>query len=519
MVLLHKPSPVRDDTPMTTPPVVRLDGGPLTRDQIVHVAAGDNAVELGVHARQRITAAAEMIVRVVGEGQAVYGVTTGFGSLESVRIPDHQLSELQVNIVRSHAVGVGDPLPVDVTRGMMVLLAASLSRGHSGVRVDLVEALVALLNGGVTPVVPSRGSVGASGDLAPLAHLALVLIGEGEAWLADGVRVSGAAGLSALGIAPIALGPKEGLALLNGTHLMASIGALALTDAERLFEAAHVAAAMSVDALLASSTPFDPRLHALRGRPQQQAVAKRLLVLLEGSAMRASHVDCVRVQDPYTLRCIPQVLGAIGEAFEYVKRALEPEFGAVTDNPLLFVEDGEVLSGGNFHGQPLSLPLDLLTIAVQELAAFSERRIYRLMDGRGDEFSLPPFLIAEPGTRSGLMVAQYMAASLVAEGAVLAHPAGVGSLPTSAGQEDFNSMGATAGLQALQVLALARRVVAVELIAAAQGFDLRRPLRSGPLLEAEYDKLRLLSPPLVEDRSQSAEFEAVAAAISAGVFG
>ena len=497
-----------------------LDGGALTRAEVVAVARGEAEVAIGEHARGGIAAAAALIARVAGEGQAVYGVTTGFGSLESVRIPDDQLSELQVNIVRSHAVGVGEPLPVEVVRGMLLLLAASLSRGHSGVRVDIVEALVELLNAGVTPVVPSRGSVGASGDLAPLAHLALVLIGEGEAFTPAGERIDGAAALRLVGVEPIALGPKEGLALLNGTHLMAAIGALALTEAEHLFDAAQVAAAMSVDALLGSSAPFDPRLHVLRNRPQQQAVAARLLELIDGSEMRESHVDCERVQDAYTLRCIPQVLGAVGEALAYVDRAIEPEFGAVTDNPLLFVEDGDVLSGGNFHGQPLSLPLDMLTIAVQELAAFSERRIFRLMDGRsGDPHALPPFLIAEPGTKSGLMIAQYMAASLVAEGAVLSHPAGVGSLPTSAGQEDFNSMGATAGLQALQVLALARRVVAVELIAAAQGFELRRPLLSGPKLEAEYAKVRELSPPLLEDRSQAAEFEAVAEAIRQGVFG
>jgi histidine ammonia-lyase len=497
-----------------------LDGGALTRAEVVGVARGTVDVELGPHAREAVIAAADLIARVAGEGQAVYGVTTGFGSLESVRIPDDQLSALQVNIVRSHAVGVGEPLPVDVVRGMLLLLAASLSRGHSGVRVCIIESLIALLNAGVTPVVPSRGSVGASGDLAPLAHLALVLIGEGEALTPTGERIDGAAALQLVGVEPVALGPKEGLALLNGTHLMASIGALAVTEAQHLFAAAQVAAAMSVDALLGSSAPFDPRLHVLRNRPQQQAVAARLLALMEGSEMRESHVDCERVQDAYTLRCIPQVLGAVGEALDYVEHAIEPEFGAVTDNPLLFVEDGDVLSGGNFHGQPLSLPLDTLTIAVQELAAFSERRIFRLMDGRsGDPHSLPPFLIGDPGTKSGLMIAQYMAASLVAEGAVLSHPAGVGSLPTSAGQEDFNSMGATAGLQALQVLALARRVVAVELIAAAQGFDLRRPLLSGPALEVEYAKVRELSPPLVEDRSQAAEFEAVAEAIRLGVFG
>ena len=499
---------------------ITLDGGVLTRADVVAVANGDASVELGPTARARIAAAAELIARIAGEGQAVYGVTTGFGSLESVRIPDDRLSELQVNIVRSHAVGVGEPLPDDVVRGMLLLLAASLSRGHSGVRVEIVDALLALLASGVTPVVPSRGSVGASGDLAPLAHVALVLIGEGEARTPGGAVVDGATALRQAGVEPIALGPKEGLALLNGTHLMAAIGALAVTEAERLFAAAQVAAAMSVDALLGSSVPFDERLQVVRNRPQQAAVAARLRALLDGSALRESHIDCDRVQDAYTLRCIPQVLGAVGEALAYVDGALEPEFAAVTDNPLLFVDDGEVLSGGNFHGQPLSLPLDVLTIAVQELAAFSERRIFRLLDGRsGDPHALPPFLIDDPGTRSGLMIAQYMAASLVAEGAVLAHPAGVGSLPTSAGQEDFNSMGATAGLQALQVLGLARRVVAVELIAAAQGFDLRRPLTSGPLLEAEYAKVRALSPMLTEDRSLAGEIEAVAEAIRVGVFG
>ena len=509
---------MRDD-PRVTRTTVTLDGGPLTRADVVAVADGAADVALGDGARARIDAAAGFIARVAGEGRAVYGVTTGFGSLESVRIPDGSLAQLQANIVRSHAVGVGEPLPVPVVRAMMLLLAASLARGHSGVREEIVASLVAQLNAGVTPVVPSRGSVGASGDLAPLAHLALVVMGEGAAVGPDGADLDGAAALRAAGVAPVELGPKEGLALLNGTHLMAALGALALTEAERLYAAAQIAAAMSVDGLLGSSTPFDPRLHALRNRPCQQAVAARLLELLDGSEMRASHIDCERVQDAYTLRCIPQVLGAVGEALEYVERALEPELGAVTDNPLLFPEDGDVLSGGNFHGQPLSLPLDVLKIAVQELAAFSERRIYRLMDGRsGDPHALPPFLIAEPGTRSGLMIAQYMAASLVAEGAVLAHPAGVGSLPTSAGQEDYNSMGATAGLQALQVLGLARRVVAVELIAAAQAFDLRRPLRSGLLLEEQYAKVRALSPVLVEDRSQAAEFEAVAEADRLGAF-
>jgi histidine ammonia-lyase len=498
---------------------ITLDGGPLGRREVADAALGRATVALGAEGRRRLDEAAALIARVAGAGEPVYGVTTGFGSLESVRIPDAGLSDLQRNIVRSHAVGVGDPLPVPVVRGMMVLLAASLARGHSGVRVEVVEALIALLDHGVTPVVPSRGSVGASGDLAPLAHLAQVLIGEGRALLPDGSETDGASALASAGVEPVVLGPKEGLALLNGTHLMAAIGVLALGQAERLLAAAQVAAAMSLDALLGSLAPFDPRLHELRRRPEQAAVAERVRELIAGSEMLQSHAGCHRVQDAYTLRCIPQVLGAVGEALDYCRRALEPELGAVTDNPLLFPAEGDVVSGGNFHGQPLSLPLDVLAIAVQELAAFSERRTYRLMDGRGDEFSLPPFLIPEPGTESGLMIAQYTAASLVAEGAVLAHPAGVGSLPTSAGQEDFNSMGATAGLKALQVLDLARHVVAIELLAAAQGFELRRPLRSGPLLEAEHAKVRAVSPAVTRDRSLAPDIAAVARAIDEGAFG
>jgi histidine ammonia-lyase len=293
---------------------------------------------------------------------------------------------------------------------------------------------------------------------------------------------------------------------------------LALHDARRLLAAAEVAAAMSLDGLLGSAAPFDARLHAARGRVRQAEVAERVRRRIEGSEMLASHAGCARVQDAYTLRCIPQVLGAIHEALDYIESAVVPELGAVTDNPLLFVDDGDVVSGGNFHGQPLSLPLDTLAITLQELAGFSERRVYRLLDGRGDEWSLPPFLIRDPGTRSGLMITQYMAASLVAEAGVLAHPAGTGSLPTSAGQEDFNSMGATAGLKALAVLDLARRVVAVEFLAAAQAFDLRRPLRSGAPLEEAHRRVRDLSPPLEDDRSLAEDVERLAVAIAGGTF-
>lgn len=510
---------VRDDSHVTRgSPQLVLDGTPLNAADVVRVARAGATVRLGDAARTAVNDAAALIERIAGSDQAVYGVTTGFGSLESVRIPDADLGVLQTNIVRSHAVGVGEPLPRDVVRAMLLLLVASLARGHSGVRVETLETVVDLLSADLMPVVPSRGSVGASGDLAPLAHVARILIGEGEVEDADGTRLDAAAALERVGRAPLALGPKEGLALLNGTHLMCAIGVLALHDAQRLLAAAEVAASMSLDGLLGSAAPFDARLHAARGRRRQAEVAERVRRRIDGSEMLASHAGCARVQDAYTLRCIPQVLGAIHEALDYVEGAVAPELGAVTDNPLLFVDAGDVVSGGNFHGQPLSLPLDALAIATQELAAFSERRTFRLLDGRGDEWSLPPFLIRDPGTRSGLMITQYMAASLVAEAAVLAHPAGTGSLPTSAGQEDFNSMGATAGLKALAVLDLARRVVAVEFLAAAQAFDLRRPLRSGAPLEEAYRRVRDLSPPLDDDRSLAADVERIAVAIADGAF-
>ncbi len=497
---------------------IEVDGGPLSVDDVVRVARAGYGVTLGDGARTAVADAAALIERIAATDRAVYGVTTGFGSLESVRIPNADLGALQVNIVRSHAVGVGEPLRRDVVRAMLLLLGASLARGRSGVRIETVETLFDLLAADLIPVVPSRGSVGASGDLAPLAHVARILIGEGEVEDAHGTRFGAAEALSRVGRAPLALGPKEGLALLNGTHLMCAIAVLALHDARRLLAAAEVAAAMSLDGLLGSAAPFDARLHAARGRVRQAEVAERVRRRIEGSEMLASHAGCARVQDAYTLRCIPQVLGAIHEALDYIESAVVPELGAVTDNPLLFVDDGDVVSGGNFHGQPLSLPLDTLAITLQELAGFSERRVYRLLDGRGDEWSLPPFLIRDPGTRSGLMITQYMAASLVAEAGVLAHPAGTGSLPTSAGQEDFNSMGATAGLKALAVLDLARRVVAVEFLAAAQAFDLRRPLRSGAPLEEAHRRVRDLSPPLEDDRSLAEDVERLAVAIAGGTF-
>ncbi len=467
---------------------------------------------------ERIAAARAVIDGALAEGTAVYGVTTGFGQLASVQIPAADAAQLQVNLVRSHAVGAGPPLAADVVRGMLLLLGASLRRGHSGVRTEVVELVQALLERDVVPVIPSKGSVGSSGDLAPLAHLALVLIGEGEAMI-GGERMPGAEALTRAGLQPLALSAKEGLALINGTHLMTAAGGLAVREAARLVDAAVVATALSLEAFKGSTVPFDARLHALRPQPGQQAVAERLRALLADSPIVASHADCGRVQDPYTLRCAPQVLGAVADAVAYVSGALERELDAVTDNPLVFPGPGgdgagDVLSGGNFHGQPLSLPLDHLALAMCELAAFAERRVYALLSpGYAD---LPAFLSPRPGLSSGLMIAQYAAAALVNECQVLSHPAGAGSIPTSAGQEDFNSMGALAALKARTVVENAAHVVAIELVCAVQGIEFHRPLRTTDVLEEALARVRSYVPRVEEDRSLAAELTTLADALRNG---
>ena len=396
---------------------------------------------------------------------------------------------------------------------MVLLLSGSLRRGRSGVRLEVVELLLALLERGVTPVVPSRGSVGSSGDLAPLAHLALVLVGEGVATY-EGERLPGAEALARAGLEPVKLSAKEGLALINGTHLMAAAGGLAIRAAQRVLDAAIVAVALSLEAFKGSTVPFDARLHELRPQPGQARVAARLRTLLDGSPVVKSHEDCGRVQDPYTMRCAPQVLGAVSDALDYVAGALERELEAVTDNPLIFPDEGDVLSGGNFHGQPLSLPLDHLALAMCELASFSERRAFALLSP--SYAGLPPFLTPRPGLSSGLMIAQYAAAALVNECQVLAHPAGAGSIPTSAGQEDFNSMGALAALKATTAVRYAAHVVATELVCACQGLEFHRPLRSTDALESALEGVRAIVAPLDEDRSLSAELEALASALHSG---
>jgi histidine ammonia-lyase len=520
---------------MTT---LQLTGEPLTIDDVMAVARAGREVALAPRAVERIERARALVEQIVASEQVCYGVTTGFGALSKVHIPTERLGELQHNLVRSHAAGVGEALPADVVRATMLLTAASLARGASGVRRSVVEALLALLNHGIVPHVPSRGSVGASGDLAPLAHIALVLIGEGQAIveptederpktkgsdassfvLRPLSSVGGAEALKRAGLEPLQLEAKEGLALLNGTHLMAGMGALLLHDAWRLLHAAEVAAAMSLEGALGTHAALDPRIHALRPQPGQAACAARLRALLHGSGIPHSHRDDPRVQDPYSLRCVPQVLGAARDSLTHVEQVIANELGAVTDNPLLFPEADEVISGGNFHGQPLATALDLLTIVVAQIAGFAERRAFLLLSAWEPEMHLTPFLTPQPGVQSGLMIAQYTAAALVAEIRALAQPASIASLPTSAGMEDWNSMGATGALQAAQALALARDVVAIELLCAAQALEQHRPLRSGRGVEAAYDRLRERVPALTVDRPPAPDIAALADMIAAGAF-
>jgi histidine ammonia-lyase len=494
---------------------VRLDGSPLAIDDVAAVAREGQPVSLSAGAREAIERGRTVIEKILARGDTVYGVNTGFGSLARVRVSPEQVVELQRNLIRSHAAGVGDPLPVEVSRAMLLITAAGLARGYSGVRPILVESLIALLNAGIHPIIPWQGSLGASGDLAPLAHMALILQGEGEAFY-GAERLPGSVALERAGLSPLVLAAKEGLALINGTHLMSAAGALCVVDAGYLIAVAEATAAASVDALKGTDTAFDRRIQALRPQPGQAVTAARLREWLEGSEIRGSHTGCARVQDPYTLRCIPQVIGAVRDALAHVRGVVERELGSVTDNPLCFVDEDEVLSGGNFHGQPLALSLDYLAIALTSLAAFSERRTYSLVSTWEGEAALPMFLTGSPGLQSGMMIAQYVAAALVAENRVLAHPASVDSIPTSAGVEDFVSMGATAAWKARRILENATRAIAIELLCAAQAIESRRPLRSSPRIDALVEQVRTLVPTLTADRSLSPDIEALSQAIRRG---
>jgi histidine ammonia-lyase len=462
-------------------------------------------VALDPDAAERMRGSRAVIEQLVTEGATVYGVTTGFGDLANVRIEPEQVAELQHNLVRSHTAGVGDPLPVEVVRAMLLLRANALAVGLSGVRPDLAELLCGMLNESVHPVIPSRGSVGASGDLAPLAHLASVMIGEGTADTPNG-PMSGAEALSAAGLTPLELGAKEGLALLNGTQLMTGIAALVLHDGQRLAASADVIGAMSLEAMEGTAAAFDEALIGARPHPGQVAVAAHLRALLAGSEIGASHAATAhRLQDPYSLRCMPQVHGAVRDALDQLDRVLAVEMNAATDNPLVF-PDGRVVSGGNFHGEPLALVIDYAKIALAELASISERRTARLVDAHLS--GLPPFLSDAPGLRSGLMIVQYTAAALVNELQTLAHPASVDSIPTSANQEDHVSMGATGALHLREVLDRAQTVLAIEALCAAQGLDFRSPMRPGAGLLRAHARLRERIPHLAEDRSPAPDIAA-----------
>ena len=472
-------------------------------------------VSLGQDARRRIAEANELIDEVVAKGDLVYGVNTGFGQMAQVRIGDEELVQLQENLVRSHAVGVGEDLDDDVVRLIMVCKVIALAEGFSGVRLELVEALCALINNNIYPRIPSRGSVGASGDLAPLAHMAGALIGIGEVRV-QGNLVPTPIALKNAGIKPIRLAPKEGLALLNGTQVSTALALAAVFRTENALSAALIAGAMTSDAVKGSDTPFDKRIQRVRGHGGQIAVAGVLRDLMHGSNIRQSHVTCERVQDPYSIRCQPQVTGACLDVLRHVSAVLETEANAVTDNPLVFVDSGAVLSGGNFHAEPVALAADYLALAIAEIGALSERRIALLIDAHLS--GLPPFLVKEGGLNSGFMMTQVTAAALASENKSHAHPASVDSLPTSANQEDHVSMSTYAARRLHTMLDNVIDIVAIELLAAAQGVEFHHPQTSSPAIEAVITALREISPAYEEDRSLSSDISRVAATIDEGNF-
>jgi len=493
---------------------VILDGSPISITQVVAVARQGAGVCISDESAHRMSASRAIVEQAAAGSEAVYGINTGFGALSRKQIDPESNRHLQLNLVRSHAAGVGDPLPVETVRAMMLLLAGSLARGCSGVRPLLLEQIVGLLNAGITPVVPELGSVGASGDLAPLSHVALVLVGEGDA-VVDGNCMSGGDALTRSGLQPIALEAKEGLALINGTHLMAAQAALALADIDHLMDAAIIAAAMAVDACLGTDATLDARVHDVRCQPGQIEVARRMRELLDGSTIVTSHVeDDPRVQDPYSLRATPQVLGAVLDSISSARCVVERELGAVTDNPLVFGD--EIRSGGNFHGMPLAIAMDSIAIALANAAGISERRVYWLQAAHDDFNRVPTHLSPEPGLHSGLMITQYTAAACCNELRLLATPASVGNIPTAAGIEDYNSMGATSGLKLRRAVMIARTVIAIELLTMSEAIEHHRPLASGDGVEAAHAIIREAVPPLTEDRPPAPDIEAIAGLIRRG---
>jgi histidine ammonia-lyase len=495
--------------------MITLDGASLTLDDLAAIAEGGVEVGLAEAAAARVDAARRVVERMAAGDAAVYGVNTGFGALAETAIPRDALGTLQLNLLRSHAAGVGEPLPPRAVRAAMALRANVLAKGYSGVRRSTLERLLDLLNRRVHPVVPSRGSVGASGDLAPLAHLALVLVGEGEATIGDARDpLRGADALGAAGLAPIALEAKEGLALINGTQPSTAIAALAARDASRLARAADIAAALSIDALRGSTRPFDPRIHDARPHAGQRDAADNLRRLLSGSAINKSHEHCGRVQDAYSLRCAAQVHGAARGALRFALETLAVEANAATDNPMVFAGDDDIVSGGNFHGAPVAIAADVTVIALAQLVTISERRSDRLVNPALSD--LPPFLTRNSGVQSGYMLAQVTAAALVSEIKTLAHPASVDTIPTSANREDHVSMSMGAALKTQRALELAARVLAVELLCACQAIDLLAPLKTSRALQRVHAAVRNIVPTLGDDRPPAPDIERIARMILDG---
>jgi histidine ammonia-lyase len=495
---------------------LQLDGASLTVADVAFVGQASrpvlSEVTLSPSARRQMENSRALIDHLAAGDDPIYAVNTGVGLLANVRIPRGELDQLQRNVIRSHCVGVGEPLSREVVRAMMLIRANVLAKGFSGIRPLVADRLCDLLNHGVTPVVPSQGSVGASGDLAPLAHMALVLIGEGEAEF-DGAILPGAEALQRAGIEPIELHPKEGISLINGTQAMLAIGCLELDAAQTLADTADVISALTLDALRGTPRAFDPRIHQARPHPGQLASAERLRNLLEGSQIRQSHIGCQRVQDAYSLRCIPQVHGPVRDALVEARRVFEIELNSATDNPLVFGE--EILSGGNFHGESLAFQLDFLAIALSALAGISERRVDRLVNPALNE-ELPPFLAGHAGLESGLMMAQVTAASLVAENSVLAHPASTASITTSGNKEDFVSMGMTSAVKLQRIVRNTRNVLAIETLAAARALDLLAPLKTSAPLEEARARIRQVSPPITGDRPFYRDIAALEALIRSG---
>lgn len=494
---------------------LQINGNDLTLEAVREVAKDGRPVRLAPDAREGVDRARAVVDKLVANNELSYAITTGVGKLSDVRIAGDQIRELQLNLVRSHAVGVGDPLPIAETRAMMLLRANSLSKGKSGIRAVVIDKICELLNHRVTPFVPSQGSVGASGDLAPLAHLALVLIGEGECLDEKSGRIPAGDALAKEQIAPLILEAKEAVSLINGTQAMLAVGTLALLAAEILVDSADVIGSLTLDALRGTDVAFDERIHRARPHAGQLKSAANLRRMLEGSQIRESHRECGRVQDAYSLRCIPQVHGAVRDTLANCRAAFEIEANSAVDNPLVFVSDNAVLSGGNFHGEPIAFALDFLAIVLSALAGISERRIERLVNPALNE-GLPPFLAASAGLNSGFMMPQVTAAALVSENKVLAHPASVDSITTSGNKEDYVSMGMTAAIKLGRVVENTRNVLAIEAMAAAQALEFVAPLKTGPRGQKAYQAIRAVSPAMEKDRVMYEDFAKIAGVIEAG---